>query len=168
MRRLTAFLLATLAATLLPISPASARGDGWTFLESSDFTAPACGTRIRETVVANREFAKFAEDADGVLHFVVVTGVFKVRVTDLATGNSVLVNASGTGHDALAYPNGDFLFTSAGPSLILLSEDQSAATGLPTLFLNQGNMTIFFGADGSAIVQSRTGHLTDLCAALTR
>lgn len=167
MRRLTVLLLATLAATLLPIAPASARGDKWTFLEASDFTSPACGSRIRETVVANREYAKFVVDADGVLHFLVVTGVFKIRVTDLATGNSVLVNASGTGHDALVYANGDFLFTSSGPSLINLTDDQSAATGLPTLFLNQGNMTILFGADGSVTVQNRTGHLTDLCAALT-
>jgi hypothetical protein len=167
MRRLTVLLLSTLAATLLPFSPASARGGGWTFLESPDFTTPACGTQIRETVVKNGEYAKFAVDADGVLHFILVTGVFKVRVTDTATGNSVLVNASGTGHEALSYPNGDFLFTSAGPSLILLTEEQAAETGLPTMFANSGNMVILFGGDGSATVQSRVGHLTDLCAALS-
>lgn len=94
MKRLTLFIAVALLATLAPMGSASARGDGWTFLEAADFTAPACGTDIAETFVANKEYAKFAVDADGVLHFIVVTGVLKVRVTDTATGRSVLVNAS--------------------------------------------------------------------------
>jgi hypothetical protein len=167
MKRLTLFIAVALLATLAPMGSASARGDGWTFLEAADFTAPACGTDIAETFVANKEYAKFAVDADGVLHFIVVTGVLKVRVTDTATGRSVIVNASGTGHDALLYPNGDFLFTAAGPALFILTSEEAADTGLPTLFLNSGNLVILFKADGSAEVQRLTGHLTDLCAALT-
>jgi len=156
MKRLTLFIAVALLATLAPMGSASARGDGWTFLEAADFTAPACGTDIAETFVANKEYAKFAVDADGVLHFIVVTGVLKVRVTDTATG-----------HDALLYPNGDFLFTAAGPALFILTSEEAADTGLPTLFLNSGNLVILFKADGSAEVQRLTGHLTDLCAALT-
>jgi hypothetical protein len=167
MKRMALTVAITMLATLAPMAAASARGDGWTFLEASNFTVQACGTRIRETVVANKEYAKFALDAEGVLHFVVVTGVFKVRVTNLATGDSRVVNASGTGHDALQYPNGDFLFTSSGPSLIALTPEQADETGLPELFLNSGNMDLLFNADGSAVLQSRTGHLTDLCAVLT-
>lgn len=165
MRRLACILLVAVAAGFIPASPASARGDGWTFLDQGDFTAVACGTEISETIVANKEFAKFAVDDQGVLHFVLVTGVFKVLVTNLDTGNSVLVNASGTGHDATLAPNGDFLFTSSGPSLIVQSDEQAAETGLPTLFLNSGKMSILFRGDGSAELLSRTGHLTDLCAA---
>ena len=131
-----------------------------------DITTAACGTEIHESVVANGEYAKFAVDADGVLHFVLVTGVFKVRVTNTATGATVLVNASGTGHDALQYPNGDFLFTSSGPSLIVLTPEQAAQTGLPELFLASGNMVILFRADGSAEVERRVGKLTDLCSLL--
>jgi hypothetical protein len=167
MRRLVVVVIVALAATLFPAWVASARGDGWEFLDQSDFTTTACGTEILESIVANGEYAKFAVDADGVLHFVLVTGMFKLRVTNTATGASVIVNASGTGHDALLYPNGDFLFTSAGPSIITLTPEQAAQTGLPELFVNAGNMTILFGADGSAVVQSRVGHLTDLCAVLT-
>jgi hypothetical protein len=90
-----------------------------------------------------------------------------VRVTNLATGESLVVNASGTGHDALLYPNGDFLFTSSGPSLINLTPEQVDEIGLPQLFLNRGNIDPLFKADGSAELQGRTGSLTDLCAALT-
>jgi hypothetical protein len=167
MRRMIVLVIVALAATLLPASAASARGDGWEFLDQSDFTTTACGTEILQSIVANREYATFAVDADGVLHFVLVTGVLKVRVTNTATGATVLVNASGTGHDALLYPNGDFLFTSSGPSLIVLTPEQAGQTGLPELFLNSGNMVLLFRADGSAEVQSRVGHLTDLCAVLT-
>jgi len=163
MRR-TMLALMTVAVTLaLPVSAASARGDGWEFLPAGDFSVAACGTQVQETVTANKEFAKFAVDPDGTLRFVLVTGVFKVRVTNLDTGSSTLVNASGTGHDALIYPNGDFLFTTSGPSLIVLTPEEAEDTGLPTLFLNSGNMDILFRADGSAVLEHRTGHLTDLC-----
>ena len=167
MRRLTILLLAVLGVGLLPTFPASARGDGWEFLPSGEITTPACGTVIQETIAANKEYAKFAVDGDGVLHFVLVTGVFKVKVTNIETGSSIVVNASGTGHDALLYPNGDFVFTSAGPSLIVQSEEQAAETGLPTLFLNSGNMVIVFKGDGSAELRLRTGRLTDLCPLIT-
>ena len=167
MRQLIVVVIVALTATLLTETAASARGDGWEFLDQSDLTTTACGTEILESIVANGEFAKFAVDADGVLHFVLVTGVFKVRVTNTATGATVLVNASGTGHDALLYPNGDFLFTSSGPSIIVLTPEEAAQTGLPELFLASGNMTLLFRADGSAEVQRRVGHLTDLCAVLT-
>jgi hypothetical protein len=167
MRRLVVMVVVALAATLLPAEGASARGDGWEFLDQPDITVTACGTEILWSVAANGEYAKFALDADGVLHFVLVTGVLKIRVTDTATGASVLVNASGTGHDALLYPNGDFLLTSAGPALIQLTSRQAGQTGLPELFVNSGNMAILFGADGSAVLQSRVGHLTDLCTTLT-
>lgn len=167
MRRLIFVIIGALAFTLLTGTAASARGDGWEFLDQSDFTAAACGTEIDWSIVTNREFAKFAVDAGGVLHFVLVTGALKIRVTNTATDASVLVNASGTGHDALLYPNGDFLLTSAGPSLILLTPEQAAETGLPELFLASGNMSILFRAAGSAELQGRLGHLTDLCAVLT-
>jgi hypothetical protein len=77
-----------------------------------------------------------------------------------------VVNASGTGHHAVFYANGDFLFQSSGPALITLSPDQVAATGLPEISLNKGNMRILFGATGSVHVLSRTGKLVDLCARL--
>jgi hypothetical protein len=158
----------TVAMTLvIPVSTAIARGDGWEFLSSDDVTVTACGTQIHETVTANKEFAKFAVDPDGTLRFVLVTGVFKVRVTNLDTDVSTLVNASGTGHDALIYPNGDFLFTTSGPSLIVLSPEEAEQTGLPTLFVNTGDMDILFRADGSAVLEHRTGHLTDLCGVVT-
>jgi hypothetical protein len=166
-RRLIVLVILALAQALLPATASFARGDGWEFLEQSDFTTTACGTEILESIVTNGEYAKFAVDADGVLHFILVTGVFKVLVTNTATGASVLVNASGTGHDALLYPNGDFLFTSSGPSIIVLTPEQAAQTGLPELFLNAGNMVILFRADGSAELRSRVGHLTDLCVVLT-
>jgi hypothetical protein len=37
------------------------------------------------------------------MRFGLVTGLFLVRLADLATGESTLVNASGTEHDALLY-----------------------------------------------------------------
>ena len=78
----------------------------------------------------------------------------------------VLVNASGTGHDALLYPNGDFLFTSSGPSIIVLTPEEAAQTGLPELFLASGNMTLLFRAVPRRC-KGGVGHLTDLCTVLT-
>ncbi|HXJ64753.1 MAG TPA: hypothetical protein VNN79_13445 [Actinomycetota bacterium] len=145
---------------------ALARGHGWTFLPASSFTLQACGTDVAYDVVSNKEYAKIVTEPDGSTVFVLVTGVLKIRLTNLATGRSFVVNASGTGHNAVISATGDFLFTSSGPSLILLTPEQVAETGLPEIFLNQGNMTILFGADGSAQLLGRTGHLVDECAQL--
>ena len=166
MKRFAAPILLVLAVLLVP-GTASARGDGWQFIPSSDYTTESCGTTVANHVLVNKEYAKVVVAPDGSVVIELLTGVFKVRLTNLETGTSFVVNASGTGHGAVFFPNGDFLFQSSGPALVTLSPDQAAATGLPEIFLNKGNMRLLFGADGSVQVLSRTGRLVDLCARLT-
>jgi hypothetical protein len=166
MKRFAAPILIVLALLLVP-GIASARGDGWVFLPSSSFTTHSCGTAVREDVVANKEYAKIVVTPDGSVVFELVTGVLKIRLTNRQTGTSFVVNASGTGHDAVFFPNGDFLFQSSGPSLLTLTAEQAAQTGLPEISLNKGNLLLLFRADGSAQLLSRTGSLVDLCARLT-
>jgi hypothetical protein len=166
MKRFVAPILIVCAVLFVP-GIASARGDGWQFLPAQSFTTHSCGTTVRDAIVANKEYAKIVANPDGSIVFELVTGVLKVRLTNKATGRSFLVNASGTGHDAVLYPNGDFLFQSSGPALITLTPEQAAETGLPEIFLNKGNMLLLFHADGSAELLSRTGRLVDECARLT-
>jgi hypothetical protein len=167
MKRL--LLVAVLAATALslPATVALARGDGWVFFPSSSFTTDSCGTSVANDVLVNKEFAKAYVAPDGSFVVHLVTGSFKVRLTNLDTGTSFVVNASGTGHDAVFFPNGDFLFQSSGTSIVTITAAQAAATGLPEIFTNSGNMLLLFGADGSLQVLQRTGALVDLCARLT-
>jgi hypothetical protein len=167
MKRL--LLAAVLVATTLsvPAAVALARGDGWVFFPSSSFVTDSCGTTVADDVLVNKEFAKVVLPPDGSFVVHLLTGTFKVRLTNLNTGTSFVVNASGTGHDAVFFPNGDFLFQSSGTSIVTITAAQAAATGLPEIFTNSGNMLLLFGADGSLQVQQRTGDLVDLCAQLT-
>src|SRR5439155_9533001 len=166
MKRFAAPILLVLTVLLVP-GTALARGDGWQFIPSSDYTTESCGTTVANHVLVNKEYAKIVSAPDGSTVIAVLTGVLKIRLTDLETDLSLVVNASGTGHGAVFFPNGDFLFQSSGPALVTLTPDQAAATGLPEIFLNKGNMRLLFGADGSVQVLSRTGRLVDLCARLT-
>jgi len=167
MRRFAVPILIVVAAMLVLPGTASARGDGWQFIPSSSSVIKGCGTTVAIDVLANKEYAKFASGPNGSTVVVVLNGVLKLRLTNEKTGTSFVVNASGTGHHAVLYANGDFLFQSSGPALITLSPDQADQTGLPEIFLNKGNMRLLFGADGSARPLSRTGRLVDLCARLT-
>jgi hypothetical protein len=166
MKRFVAPSLVVLVVLLVP-GIASARGDGWTFLPASSFTMESCGTTVAEDILANKEYAKIVTNPDGSTVFHLVTGVLKVRLTNEETDRSIVVNASGTGHDAIFYPNGDFLFQSSGPAVISLTPEQVAETGMPQISLNKGNLLMLFRADGSARVLRRTGRLVDLCARLT-
>jgi hypothetical protein len=141
MQRVMALLLIAFAIVAFP-GTTLARGDGWSGLPSSSFTSDNCGTTVADDVLVDKEFAKLVLAPDGSLVFHLVTGAFKVRLTNLDTGTSFVVNASGTGHDAVIYPNGNFLFESSGTSIIRISADQAAATGLPEIFTNSGNMVL--------------------------
>src|SRR5919204_3563001 len=166
MKRHAAATLIVLSVLALPAT-ASARGDGWQFLPYFSSPTHSCGTTVRNQAVANKEYAKIVTTPDGTVVFELVTGVLKIRLTNKETGTSFVVNASGTGRDAVSYPNGDFLFQSSGPSLLILSPEQAADTGLAEIALNKGNILLLFRADRSAQLLSRTGKLVDECARLT-
>jgi hypothetical protein len=109
---------------------------------------------VRVHVTENKEFAHiFSSGA------VVITGTFKVEVTNLETGKTIAVNASGPGKiDA------DGTALTALGRLIGFGEAGFFGPGSPAqLFVHSGKLLISL-VDGTIL--SETGHRVDLCAAL--
>jgi hypothetical protein len=108
------------------------------------------------------------------------TGALRFSVTNLETGTSVLVNASGPGSfSSTDNPDGttDFTFSATGQNLIYsldpLEEAILNAAGLPGLFVGSGPAEFngTFNTDsGAAItfnVVNAPSRVRDLCAELT-
>ena len=105
--------------------------------------------------------AKIHEHADGTV-VTVETGVAKVRLTNLESGESLDLNISGPGKLEVK-PDGSFVFTGNGPWLF---SDVPPQLGLPPFFLTKGHFEVRADADGNFVSFERVGRLVDLCAEL--
>jgi hypothetical protein len=100
-------------------------------LPSSEFTVTGigCGFDVKVTPLENKEVTHTFSDGR-----VEITGTFKVRLTNVETGKSIVVNISGP---AALTPNGDGTFTAVlkGRSLIFPNAPPEATT---LFFVNSG------------------------------
>ena len=101
------------------------------------------------------------EDGTGAI-VTITTGVAKVRLTNLGSGESLDLNISGTG-TLRVRPDGSFVFTGNGPWLF---SDVPPGLGLPPLFWTSGHFEVHADTDGNLVSFERVGHLVDLCAEL--
>ena len=164
MRRRLMLIVAVAAMAIVPAQGAAARGGGWQPLPAPPFDAAICGTTFHLSFPVNKEYFRAAQEPDGTI-LLKVTGSFKVSIR-ADTGKSVsLLNVSGPGR-SLIFPNNDFDFISQGRNILLLTPDQSKATGLPEAFITTGSVDYLFRADGTAKV-NRQGHIAEnLCSVL--
>jgi hypothetical protein len=108
------------------------------------------------------------------------TGSLRIRLTNVATGASVLVNASGPGSSPLTEnPDGTstFNFAATGQNLIFsydaTDEAMLAAQGLPGVFVSSGPIELngTFNTETEAsislTVTRKPPRIRDLCAELT-
>ena len=92
----------------------------------------------------------------------IVTGRLVLRVTNLSTGKSLVLNVSGPTF-ITSNPDGTTTYVFRGRALITLFPGEA---GGPQLFVNSGQVTLTVNAAGTAIQVSQTGHKEDLCVAL--
>lgn len=134
-------------------------------MPADPFDADACGSTLHVEFPENKEFVKLIPQEDGTTLFK-VTGKFKMTVTDLVTGATLeLVDVSGPGR-SLIYPNADFEFIASGLNVFFLTAEQSAATGLPNVFITSGTVDYLFRADGTVDVFDSGNIHSDICAEL--
>jgi hypothetical protein len=113
----------------------------------------------------DKEYFRVTTDASGTT-YIKETGALKYTITNVVTGESILVNASGPG-TVILYANGDVVYDIQGQWLWAFpSSDQASALGLPELSLLSGHNRLFFPASGAPHSELK-GHVSDLCAQIT-
>lgn len=94
----------------------------------------------------------------------IITGRLIVRRTNLDTGKSIVVNASGPVKLTI-HPDGSLTGVLTGPSVITFFPTDVPAG--PATYLNKGREVLTLTTSGQTILVSRHGHQRDLCAALS-
>jgi hypothetical protein len=166
MTRLLLIGAALLALAGVLAGTAMGRGGDWTAATATPFDTQCGNTTVHVTFPVNKEFQQVTTNPDGTQVFK-VTGSARVGLATDA-GNSLTVNSSGpTNQETFDPTTGDVDFIALGQSVLFLSPDQSAATGLPEIFSTSGPVDVLFGGDGSIqINQLNLNTVTDLCSAL--
>lgn len=125
----------------------------------------ACSFAVRGDVVENHLVTKrFPADKHGdVLEL--TTGLAVARYTNLATGQSIVVNISGPGQLTL-HADGSATLVAVGRWTHVLPDGADVVGGL-TFFLTSGRVVVEISAGGVGEVVSQEGRVEDLCAALS-
>jgi hypothetical protein len=148
---------------------AHARSSQWTLVQypGGPIYSPAgmfCPFALQTVFTVDKEYALMATKPDGTTQLL-ITGALKVTETNLATGKSIDVNASGPGKTTFN-SDGSVTTFATGHGVIVNTPDLQQELGLPGLALLDGQYHETFYPDGTATI-TYTGHLTDLCASLS-
>ena len=124
-----------------------------------------CDFDVAVDILANKEVATTFTDQEGNLTQQLVTGVFKFRLTNLSTGESLDLNISGPGRTVFA-PDGSF--TIFGEGRWLWPVPEGISSNVPAgLFLIVGHHVVEFDAAGNITeFTAEGGQVVAVCAAL--
>ncbi|MDP9235386.1 MAG: hypothetical protein M3P01_12685 [Actinomycetota bacterium] len=152
---------------LVTAPPALANNDPHrVFLPAGPVDLPVgfCSFPTHLDVVANKEYGKITTLPDGTT-IIEETGTFKLRATNVTTGKTVLLNASGPGTITI-YPDGSVTVDGTGHWLIFNLSAAAASFGFPGVMLTSGQIHETLDPTGTPTALSVTGRATDVCAAL--
>lgn len=164
MRRVPVALILSTVLLLVAAAPAAAAKPTREFLPAPEFIEFAagelCDFPVRIDVLVNREYGTTFFDESGQPTHTIVTGRLVLRLVNLDTSDSVIVNASGPG--LVVYEGDNIRVTLRGRSLIFLPADH-------LLYLNSGRVVEFGNGAIQPVVLpviSQTGHRVDYCPIL--
>lgn len=159
MRRSLVLLVVAVTAALV-IPAASATQPVKEFLPFEGAELPGiCPFTVQIDVLANKEYSKTFSDGR-----MLITGVFKIRLTNLESGKSMDANISGQGVFRF-HEDGSATLHAHGRWLFFFFPGQLGPGEPGQMFLNSGRVILNQGPEGDEIVK-RTGHMRDVCAAL--
>jgi hypothetical protein len=165
-----AFVVALAALGSAMIGPGSALANNdphRVFLAAGSVDLPKgfCAFPTHYDVVVNKEYGTITTLADGTVS-VKESGKLKIRATNVDSGKSILLVASGPG-TVLLPPDGSLSVNGQGHWLISNPEAIAATFGLPGVMLTSGNLTERIDRHGNITDLSVTGRATDVCALLS-
>lgn len=157
-RSLILFAVALTAALVIPV--ASATRPVKEFLPFEGATLPGiCPFTVQIDVLANKEYSKTFSDGR-----MLITGVLKIRLTNLESGKSFDANISGQG--VFRFHEDDSLTLHAHGNWLFFFFPGQLGPGTPgRMFLNSGRVVLSSSLEGDEILR-RTGHKVNVCAAL--
>ena len=166
MKRFIVLGFAVCAAVGAFAGSAAGRGGDWTPVPATPFDTLCGTTTVHVSFPVSKEYQQVTTLPDGTQLTKLTGSAFVNFATD--AGASLTVNASGPTNSETFNPvTGDFDFSGTGQSVVFLSPEQSAATGLPELFSTSGPIDILFRGDGTVQVNHiNMNTLTNICAAV--
>ena len=157
-RSLGLLVVAVTAALVIPV--ASAIQPVKEFLPFEGAELPGiCPFTVQIDVLANKEYSKTFSDGR-----MLITGVFKIRLTNLESGKSMDANISGQGVFRF-HEDGSATLHAHGRWLFFFFPGQLGPGEPGRMFLNSGRVILNQGPEGDELVR-RTGHKRNVCAAL--
>jgi hypothetical protein len=157
-RSLILLAVALTAALVIPV--ASATRPVKEFLPFEGATLPGiCPFAVQIDVLANKEYSKTFSSGR-----MLVTGVLKIRLTNLESEKAIVANISGQGVFRF-HEDGSLTLHAHGNWLFFFFPGQLGPGEPGRMFLNSGRVILNSGPEGDEI-SKRTGHMRDVCAAL--
>jgi len=159
MKRLIA-IFAGIVIALMFTSAAFADQPARNFLPAGDFTLEdVCPFDVGVEIIENKEFITTFSGGRQL-----ITGTFKVRVTNLDSDESLDLNISGPG--VLVFnPDGSLTVDAHGTWLLWFFPGNLGPSSPGQLFVNNGHFVETIGPGGISI-DKQTGSQQDICAAL--
>ena len=165
MRRVGTVAILSSLMLIASAAPVAAAGPTREFLPAPEFIEFAagelCAFPVRIDVLVNKEYGTTFFDAAGQPTRTLVSGRLILRLVNLDTSKSIVVNASGPG--LVVYQGDNIRVTLRGRSLIFLPSDH-------LLYLNTGQVVEFGNGTIQPVVLpviSRTGRRVDYCPILS-
>lgn len=158
----SAAVLAAAMVVALPAHDASARGNGWQYLDFPSYDA-ACGDTVVHVSGVSQEYYRETTLPDGRVQLQVTGSLVVTYATD--AGASVTVNSSGPGY-LLISSDGVQQVVAHGRNSFTFSAEQAETLGVPQISVSAGPFDVTWHTDGTV-----SGHLgtiiRDVCAELT-
>jgi hypothetical protein len=128
-----------------------------------------CSFDVLEELLVNKEKVATFSDQNGDIKFQVLTGVNKWRFTNVETGKSIVLNASGPGRFSVQLGGDIVRAESGGVSFWTFFEPGTQPPGWPALALTKGRVVAEIDPTTFTIVNliaQQGAKVEDLCAQL--
>ena len=165
-------LFAALSLVGLTASPVLAERPTIQYLDlpsGFSFTLPGvCSFDVFEELLGNKEKIATFYDQNGEIAFQVLTGVNKWRFTNVDTGKSIVLNASGPGRFSVQ-PGSDIVLAELGGVSFWTFQPGTQPPGWPALALTKGRIVAELDPTTFTImtlIGQQGSTVQDLCAAL--
>ena len=123
-----------------------------------------CSFPVQAEAIVNREFITTFTDQDGNITKQIISGRLVTRLTNLDTGESVVVNTSGPGQ--ILFEGDTVIFQGRGLGFLFFFPEQLGLGDPGLVIILKGTFTLTIAPDGTQTLSDVKGNVTDVCELL--